>query len=173
MSVALLQALGAIASAGLGALATWVAVLNPSERRLKRLERHIAMLEKLEGGPERVRIPVEVNAELAATEVSIDIQVSRQFKSNAFPFFVVFIASIIVSCTGLWLLSGTAYHRVLVGGAIMFFAYTVLLSVVLERSRLERARKNYREGLSKWHGEMGKGAARPEGVAGDGDVPAA
>lgn len=147
MSPALLQTLGVIASAGLGALATLAAVFNPADRRLKRLERLIVLRGAAKEMDFRTEANLETSVAMASQDVMIDVQVSRSHKSRIGTFVLISIASLISGGVGLWLLSDTDYFRVGAGLLAVMYAYSLVLLVLTERTRTERARNMFRDEL--------------------------
>ena len=177
MSPALLQTLGVIASAGLGALATLAAVFNPADRRLKRLERLMTLRESAKGMDFRTEANLETSVAMASQDVMVDVQVSRSHKARIGTCILVSIGALISGGVGLWILSDSPYFRAMVGLVAATFAYSFVLIVLIERARTERARESFRGELSKAEREILREMKRDElaragaeGLA-EGDVP--
>lgn len=162
MSPALLQTLGVIASAGLGALATLAAVFNPADRRLKRLERLMVLRESAKEMDFRTEANLETTVAMASQDVMVDVQVSRSHKSRLGSFLLVGIGSVVSGGVGLWLLSDTSYFRAMVGLLAVMYAYSLVLLVLMERSRAERARNMFREELLQAEREILREMKRDE-----------
>ncbi|MGY5764307.1 hypothetical protein ACXET9_03770, partial [Brachybacterium sp. DNPG3] len=178
MNPALLQTLGVIASAGLGALATLAAIFNPADRRLKRLERLMALCESAQEMGFRTVANLETSVTMASQDVMIDVQVSRSHKSRIGTFIVVNIGALVSGGVGLWLLSDSPYFRAMVGLVAAMFAYSLVLVVLIERARTERAREVFRGELTRAEHEIIREMKRDdpsrawaEGLV-EGDAPA-
>ena len=177
MSSAVLQFLGVIASAGLGALATFATLFNSSERRLKRLERITELREKAAGADRATLITFRVAEDLAAQEVLVDIDLSRRHPSRWVQYLLLLVGSLVGVGAGAWLLQDSDYFRVVVTMGGFIFAYATVLIFMVERGRLERARAESRSGLDTVISEARsrdpqRGETTSAEGSAEGDVPA-